>query len=161
MPEETSPHLQHGAQDQRLGSEQGQLPCGSTGTFFLQLSRDGNLHGLGMLNATTASPKPSFEAPWRIGNAMVCRGNAGWATSKSGHPCPCQNCSHGPPAKKTGRGALLNYCPPMTQFVKGMNWLNWLNWTDWPLWWHWLNILFNIHHNTNTIEHIRCSTTSA
>ena len=23
------------------------------------------------------------------------RGNAGWTTSKSGHPCPCQNCSQG------------------------------------------------------------------
>ena len=33
---------------------------------------------------------------------------------KSGHPCPCQNCSQGPPAEKTGRGSLLNRpsCPP-------------------------------------------------
>ena len=32
VPEETSLHLLLGAQDQRLGPEQNQLPCGSTGT---------------------------------------------------------------------------------------------------------------------------------
>ena len=32
VPQETSPHLLLGAQDQRLGAEQDQLPCGSTGT---------------------------------------------------------------------------------------------------------------------------------
>ena len=50
----------------------------------------------------------SFRAPWRVGNAMVGRGNAGWTTSNSGHPCPCQNCSWWPPAGKTGRKSLLN-----------------------------------------------------
>ena len=53
---------------------------------FLQLSRDGNLHGTGVSHVTTSSPKPSFRAPWRVGDAVVGRGNAGWATSKSGHP---------------------------------------------------------------------------
>ena len=52
------------------------------------------LHGLGMLDAKTASPKPFFRAPWRASDAVVGRGNAGWTTSKSGHICPCQNCSH-------------------------------------------------------------------
>ena len=32
MHEESSPYLLLGAQDQRLGAEQDQLPCGSTGT---------------------------------------------------------------------------------------------------------------------------------
>ena len=36
------------------------------------------------------------------------RRNGGWTTSKSGHPCPCQICSQGPSAEKTGRGSLLN-----------------------------------------------------
>ena len=58
-----------------------------------QLSRDGNLHGSGMSHATTASPKPSFKAPWRVGDTVVGRGNAGWTTPKSGRPCPCQNYS--------------------------------------------------------------------
>ena len=51
-------------------------------------------------------------------------GNAGWTTSKSGHPCPCQNCSLGPPAKKTGSGSLLNRpsCSPATNLVKGLYW---------------------------------------
>ena len=44
-------------------------------------------------------------------------------TSKNGHSCPCQNCSQGPPAVKSGRESLLNRlsCPPTTQSVKGLN----------------------------------------
>ena len=61
-----------------------------------------------MSHATTASPKLSFKAPWRVGDAVVGRGNAGWTTAKSGHPCQCQKCSQGPPAEKTERGSLLN-----------------------------------------------------
>ena len=76
--------------------------------LFWQLSRDGNLHGNGMSQATTASPKPSFGASWRVDDAIVSRGNAGWTTSKSGHPCPCQNSSRGRPAKRSGRVSLLN-----------------------------------------------------
>ena len=56
--------------------------------LFWQLSRDGNLQGPGMSHVTTASPKPSLRAPWRMGDAVVRRGNAGWTASKSGHPCP-------------------------------------------------------------------------
>ena len=60
-----------------------------TQNLFRQLSRDGNLHGPGMSHATTASPNPSFRAPWRVGDAVVGRGNARWTTSKTGHPCQC------------------------------------------------------------------------
>ena len=67
-------------------------------------------------HATTASPKPSCRAPWWGGgdDAVFGRGNAGWTTSKSGHCCPCQNCSQWPPAEKTGIESLLNRpsCPP-------------------------------------------------
>ena len=52
--------------------------CGTRSTFlwvhrslFWQLSREGNLHGLSMSHVTTASPKPSFGAPWRVGDAVV------------------------------------------------------------------------------------------
>ena len=65
-----------------------------------QLSRDRNLHGLDMSHATTASPKPSFRASWRVGDAVVGRRNAGWTTSKRGHPCRRQNSSLGPPEEK-------------------------------------------------------------
>ena len=75
---------------------------------FGQLSVDGSLQDSGMSHATTASPKPSYRAHWRVGDAVGGRGNAGWTTPKSGHPCPCQNCSQGPPTEKTGRGSLLN-----------------------------------------------------
>ena len=61
--------------------------CGARSTFSLcgfagtssgnwQLSRDGNWHGSGMSHATTACPKPSFRAPWRVEDAVVGRGNA-------------------------------------------------------------------------------------
>ena len=52
--------------------------------------------------------KTVLQGPSRVGDAVVGRGNARWTSSKSGHPCPCQNCSQGPPAKKTGRRSLLN-----------------------------------------------------
>ena len=46
--------------------------------LFWQLSSDGNLHGSGMSHATTttASPKPSFRYPWRVGDAVVGGRNA-------------------------------------------------------------------------------------
>ena len=77
--------------------------------YFWQLSRDRNLHGSGMSHTTTSSPEPSFRAPRREADAVVGRGNAGCTTSKSGYICPCQNCSQGSPADKTGRGFLLNH----------------------------------------------------
>ena len=78
-----------------------------------QLSRDLKLHDSNMSYATTASLNPSFRAPWRVGDTVVSRENARWTTSKSGHPCPCQNCPQWPPAEKTGRESLLNRlsCP--------------------------------------------------
>ena len=76
--------------------------------LFWQLSRDGNLNCSDMSHSTTASPKPFFGEPWRVGNAVFGRGNAGWTTSKGGHPCPCRTCSQWPPAEKTGTGSLLN-----------------------------------------------------
>ena len=96
--------------------------------FFWQLSRDRNMHGSGMSHATTASPKPSFRAPWRLSDAVAGRGNAGWTISKSGRACPCQNCSQGHPAKETGRGSLLNHpsCSPDDPTGQGTE----LNWTE-------------------------------
>ena len=85
-----------GTQDRRLCAERDQLPFGRTGTSY----GNGISHGPGISHATTASPVPSFRTPWRVGDAVVARGNAGWTTSKSGHPCPCQNCSQRPPAEK-------------------------------------------------------------
>ena len=91
--------------------------------IFWQLSRDGNLHGSGMSHAMTSSPEPSFRAPWRVVDAVVGRGNVRWTTSKSGHPCPCQNCSQGPPAEKTGRDLcwIVPHVPLVTQSVKALS----------------------------------------
>ena len=122
--EETSLYLLLGAQDQRLGAEQDQLPCGSTGTSRgnCQETETGMVLACHTPHAT-ASPTSSFSAPWRVGDAVVDRGNAGWITSKSGHPCPCQNCSKGPPAEKTGKYLcwIAPHVPPTTQSVKGLN----------------------------------------
>ena len=103
MPEETPLHLLLGSQDQRLSAEQDQLPYGSSGTSSGNCQRDGHLHGAGMSHPIIASPKPSFRAAWRVGDAVVGRRNVGWTTSKSGHPSPCQNCSQGPPAGKKNK----------------------------------------------------------
>ena len=86
----------------------------------------GPQHGSDMSHAATASPKPSVRARWRVGDALVGRGHARWTTSKSGHLCPCQDCSQQPPAEKTGRGSLLNRLPcphpsPTFQSVKELN----------------------------------------
>ena len=42
----------------------------------LLASRDENLH----VRPTTASTKLSFRTPWRVGDAVVGRGNARWTT---------------------------------------------------------------------------------
>ena len=86
--------------------------------LFRQMSRDGNLHGSGISNVTTASIKPFVTAPWREGDAVVGRGNAGWTASKSGHPCQYLHYSQRSPAEKTERGSLLN-CPPDDPIGKG------------------------------------------
>ena len=72
-----------------------------------------------MSHVATPSHKPSFRTPWRVGDTVVDRGNAGWTTPKSGHPCPYQSFSEGPSAEKTGKGSLLNRpsCPPVKVII--------------------------------------------
>ena len=95
--------------------------------LFWKLSRDGNLHGSGMSHPTTASPKLSFSAPWRVGDTVVGRGNVGCTTSKSGHLYPCKECSRWHPAEKTGRGSLLNRSSCHPDDPIGLGVLNWPN----------------------------------
>ena len=66
--------------------------------------------------------KPFLRAPCKAGEAVDGRGNAGWMTSKSGYPCPCQNRSQWPRAEKTGRQSLLNRTFISPWSVKGLNW---------------------------------------
>ena len=93
-------------------------------SLFWQLSIDGNSHGLRMSHATTASQKQPFRASLNVGNAVIDRENAGWTTSKSGHPCPRQNCLQGLPVDKdwkriSAESSLMS--PTTTQSVKGLN----------------------------------------
>ena len=116
VPEETSPHLLLGAQDQRLRKTNSLV--GPQEPLMVTVKRR-KLAWSGHVTRNNSSPplppkkKKSFRAPWRVGDAVVGRGNARWTVPKSGTPCPCQNCSQGPPAEKTGRGSLLNRpsCP--------------------------------------------------
>ena len=107
---------------QRLGAGQDQLPCGSTGTS------SGNRQEM-----ETCMVR-AYHTPRQPLQNHLLGHLGGWATpwsakemldgqSKSGHPCPCQSCSKGPPTEKTGRGSLLivHHVPPTTKRVKGLN----------------------------------------
>ena len=80
--------------------------------------------------------KPSFRAFWRVADAVAGTGNAGWTASKSGHPCPCQNCSQWPPAEKKKKKLEKDLCwivphvPPTTQSSKGLNWTEYVALTE-------------------------------
>ena len=120
----------------------------------------------GMSTTTTASQKPSFKAPWRVGNAVGSRGisgNAGWTTSKSEHLCPRQNHSQGPPAEKTGRGSLLNHplCLSDDLIDQGtkLNWtepLHHLSWTGPSFTLVWCSLETDV--NIKLIDRIVCGT---
>ena len=126
MSQASTPHAWETFSTSPTWSTRPMTECGARSTplwvhrnLFWQLSRDGNLHGLGMSHATTTSPKPSFRVPWRVGDAVAGRGNVGWTTSKSGQPCPCQNWSEWPPAENCW---IVPHVPPTTQSVKELNW---------------------------------------
>ena len=127
-------HLLLGAQGQWLGAEQARsASLWFHRNPFWQLSRDRHLDGSSMSHATTSSPKPSFRAPWRVGDAMGGRGNAGQTTSKSGHPCRYQNWVQEPPAGKTARRPLLNRSscsPPPPHPTPPPSELNWTDCFD-------------------------------
>ena len=58
------PYLLLGAQDQCLGAEQGQLPCGCTGTC-LGNCQETETYMVQACHMPQQTPKPSFRAPWR------------------------------------------------------------------------------------------------
>ena len=108
-----------GAQDQRLGVERDQIPCGSTGTS------SGNCQATETCVARACHTQR--QCPLEASDAVVRRGDAVWTTLKAGHLCPCQNCSQWPPGEKTGRGSMPNRpsCPPDDPIGQGAE----LNWT--------------------------------
>ena len=73
--------------------------------------------------------KLSFRAPWRVGNSIVGRGNAGGTKAKIEHPWLCQNRSQWPSAvQQAGRESLLNCLsrPPDDPISQETE----MNWTD-------------------------------
>ena len=126
VPEENFlPHFLLGEQDQRLGEEQDQLPCGPTGTSSGSC-REMEMHMVRACHTPQQPLQTSFKPPWSVGKAMVGR-DVGWSTSKSGHPCPYQNCTRWPPAEKTEGGSLLNRAsrPSDDSIIRGTQ-ANWL-----------------------------------
>ena len=105
--EETSPHLLFGAQDQwQLLSKISHF-VGPQEPFLATVYRF-KLAQFGHVTCLTAFSQSFSRAPWRVGDIVVSRENAGWTTSSSGHSCPCQNCSLRPHAENIGRESLLN-----------------------------------------------------
>ena len=115
--EKLPPHLLLGVKQRRLGAGQDQLPCGSTETFSSNCQETESC----TVRKCHTPRQPLQNHLSGVGDAVVGRRNAGWITSKSDHPCPCQNCSQGPPAEKTGRGSLLNRssCTPDDPISRG------------------------------------------
>ena len=105
-------------------------------------SWDGNGRSSGMSEVTTASPKPSFRARWRVatpwstqemlgGQHQIVDTLAHPCPSKSGHPCtslPMPELLTGASCRKSGRGSLLNRpsCPLDDPIGQGTE----ANWTD-------------------------------
>ena len=108
VPEETSPHFLLGARDQRLGAEQDQLPCGSTGTS------SGNCQEMktSMIREFHTAQQPLQNHPsWHLGGLATPWSAEELLDGKHQRvdiPAHARNCSQGPPAEKTGRGSLLN-----------------------------------------------------
>ena len=84
----------------------------------LLYQRNGNSHGSSMSRTKTASSNPFLTSFSGIGDIVVGRRNAGWTTSVSGRPCPCQNkdlcwiVPHIPPPPD----------PRTNYLAKGLNW---------------------------------------
>ena len=114
MPKEASPHLLLGSQDQRLGAEQDQLPCRSTGTHSGTCQETETC----MVQACHMSQQPLQNYPSGYLGGWTCRGwqRKCWMDNVGEriYPCPtaCQNCLQWPSVRKTGRGSQLNQIPP-------------------------------------------------
>ena len=89
--------------------EQGRLPCGSTETSA------GNCQEMEtcILGTSHTIRKQSFRAPWRVSEAEVSRGNAGWTASKSGHVSHARSASDGLLQDRLEESAELSVMSPI------------------------------------------------
>ena len=117
VPKETSPRLLLGAQDQRLGAEQNQLPCKSTGTS------SGNCQ-----ETETCMVRPYHTTRKPVKNHYS--GHlAGWATPWSAEEMldrqHARNAHKGLLQKRLEENLcwIIPHAPPTTQSVKGLNWI--------------------------------------
>ena len=92
------------AQDQQLCAEQDQFPCRPTGTSSGN-RQETETHKVQACHMSRQPLQTILQGTLKPRQHHGGRGNAEWTASKSGHPCPCQNCSQRPPAEKTGRGS--------------------------------------------------------
>ena len=106
--------------------------CGARSTalwvhrnLFWQLSRDGNLHGLIMSHAKTASQKPSLRAPWRIGDVVVGRVKSWMNNIKKWTSLPMPDLFTMAFCRKDCKGISA---PLSVMFRRRTNW--WRDWTE-------------------------------
>ena len=90
MPEDTSPHLLLGEQDQPLSAKQYQLLCEPSGTSSCDC-KETEKRRVGASHAPR-QPLQNVRAPLRAGGGVIDRGNARWTTSKSGHSFNATTC---------------------------------------------------------------------
>ena len=70
------------------------------------------------------TPKPSFQAAWKVGHATIGSENAGWTTSKGGHPCNAGTAHNGFLQKRLEEDlcSIVPHVSPTTKSVIGLNW---------------------------------------
>ena len=101
--------------------------CGAASTafgahinLFWQLSRDGNLHGMGLSYTTRTSPTPSSKAPLSLDDTVIGRGNADGQCQRVGIHALAGTADSSLLQKNSLEGSLLN-CPsgPYNDLVGG------------------------------------------
>ena len=81
------------------------------------------MRGSGMSHAMTASPKPSFRAPWRVGNAVIAVEMLDEQRQRVDIPAHARTAHKGLLQKRLEEGLCLivPHVPPTTQSVKGLD----------------------------------------
>ena len=114
VPEETSSHLLLGAQDQRLGTEQEQLPCGSTGTLLATVKRR-KLAWFRHVTCHDSLSKTILQGPLEVGQRRGLRKKCWMDNIKEWTPPrPHAGTAYRGLLQKAGRESPLNRlpCPP-------------------------------------------------
>ena len=136
MPEETSPHLLLGAQDQQLGVKQDKLPCEPTGTSSATVKREKFVQFEHVLFHDSLS-KTILQGTLEGGQCCAWQSKCWMYNIKEWRSLPVTELLTRVSCRKPGRGSLLNHLscipppppPPSNPVGKGTE----LNPSDWIL----------------------------